>query len=166
METISFEAIEKAWDDFFQDDEDVISKRMTGMSEEQPLIMVYLMSVGEEILDEYEQESLFANGAFVWFVLKEHGCDQEVTEAMLDEVEGKHAELLEDLEALPPEEYVKHMNTVLASHNQHELLNFMLDVLEEEVEAEDTDDENAGMMFTVLQVIVDCLLEAKAQAQA
>ena len=137
---------------------------MTGMSEEQPLIMVYLMSVGEEILDEDEQESLFANGAFVWHVLRENGCTQEVTEEILNEVEGKHAELLEDLEALPPEEYVKHMNAVLSKHSQNELLNFMLDVLEEEVEAEDTNDENAGMMFTILQVVVDCLLEANKQA--
>jgi hypothetical protein len=161
MQTIPFEAIEKAWDEFFQEDEEKISRRMTGMSEEQPLMMVYLMSIGEEILNEDEQESLFANGAFAWYVLKEHGFDQEVTEAILNEVEGGHAELLDEMENLPAEEYVKHMNTLLTEHSQKELLNFMLDVLEEEVEAGDTNDDNAGMMFTVIQVVVDCLLKAK-----
>lgn len=164
MQTIQIEAIEKAWDDFFQDDEEKISKRMTGMSEDQPLLMVYLMSIGEEILNEDEQESLFANGAFAWHVLKENGCEEEVVEAVLNDVEGSHAELLDQMENLPAEEYVKHMNNLLQEHSQKELLNFMLDVLEEEVDAGDTNDENAGMMFTVIQVVIDCLLKAKGEA--
>lgn len=162
MQTIPFEAIDQAWDGFFEEDEDKIQSRIAHMSEEQPLLMVYLMSIGDDVMNEDEQESMFAYGAFAWHILEQHGCKAEVTETILDEVEGRYAEMLDELDEQPPEMYVKRINELLDTHTQKELLNYLLDVLDAEVEEGVTEEENAGMMFTIIQVTVDCLLSAQA----
>ncbi|MFK7971596.1 MAG: hypothetical protein AB8F95_14620 [Bacteroidia bacterium] len=161
IQTIPFDAIDEGWDNFFEENEDNIQKRIDGMAEKQQLLMVYLMTIGEDMMTEDEQESLFAYGAFAWFMLDKHGCHAEVTESVLDEVESGYAEMLEDLEQQAPEEYVKKINEILKTHNQGIMLNYLLDVLDTEVEEGVTGEENAGMMFTILQVTIDCLLKAQ-----
>ena len=162
MKTIPFEILDPAWDVFFDENEEKIQERIGLMSEQQPLLMVYLMSIGEDVMTEDEQESLFAYGAFAWNMLEQNGCKTEVTETILDEVEGQYAEMLDELEEQPPEVYVERINKMLESHNQSPLLNYILDVLDTEVEEEITGEENAGMMFTIIQVTVDTLLKAQA----
>ena len=162
MQTISFEVVDQAWDKFCDWTEEHTETRVKEISDVQPLLMVYLMAVGEDVFSDDEQESLFSLGVFVWHLLDEHGCKAEVTETILDEVEGGYAELLEELNDLPVEVYSERLNQQVNSHSQAPLMNYLLDVLGNDVDEEMISDENAGMMFTILQVVIDTLVKAKA----
>lgn len=164
MMTVPYEVIELTADAIFADDDEAQLAVVTQSGEHQPLISVYVMAVGEEFLSEDEQDALFSLGTLAWKVLHDAGYQAEVTEDLLDEVEAAQFELIESFQEQPDDVFINYMDQLFHEHPQKDLLRFMFEDLTAQADDDMISDENSTVLFAILIVVVDCLLEAKKRA--
>ena len=161
MITVSEEIVEKVWIAAKDWSDDKMGEIVGEMSDDQPLLMAYLVSVGEELLNDVEQELLFFFGLLLWQMFHEVETDEEelpeMSEAQLAAAEEKNANLMNFLDDDASAEVRSHLSHILADYNQPNLLNFVVEVIVESLEDGEIRMQNFGAMILYLKVVIDGL---------
>ena len=159
MDRISADIVERIWKQVGgmspADAPDLVSR----MSDEQPLLLAYLTTMGEEDFDQDERELLLYIGIVVWQIMKE-GADElpRIEESTLEEVEKQNLAMLEYLQAEPESDFEDTVKIIFENYNQTEVLRYVLDaIMEETEEGTQVRDENKGLMLYFLKNLIDCL---------
>lgn len=134
MKQVSLDTIEKTidWLESLEDELEM-EKMIDTFGEKQPLLLTYLMSMGEEDLHEEERELLLFLGVFFWKAFQEEGLGQEeVTEERLEELKHENLALLEAAESGKGKDYDRVWQESIENYKQPELLTYLVDTLEDE----------------------------------
>lgn len=151
--TISSEALEQAADWISNlDDDQEIEKLIDDFGEAQPLLFTYLLMMGEDDLNEEENELLLYLGLVIW---KAFGKVETVSNQVLDEVKQKNEKILEDLHGASETETETILAQMADTTSQPAVFDFISENLEEE--SDWVRPANRGMILFLLNVMVDCL---------
>lgn len=158
MISVSDTIIDKIWQQANDAPDEQMPTLVSRLSDEQPLLMAYLISVGEELLNEEEQELLFFFGVLIWQIMAE-GQDElaELNEETLDLAEQGNVALLESLGNSPGAIFKGELKKVLEGYEQPALLNFVVEVVSESVQDEIVQTPNFGPMILYLKTVIDGL---------
>ncbi|MEM6261642.1 MAG: hypothetical protein AAGI38_03970 [Bacteroidota bacterium] len=158
MNTISELLVDQTWQEISQMSETELPGLISEMSDDQPLLLVYLMTVGEEILDEEEQELLLYLGVVVWKMMSK-GEQQmgEVTEPLLDKVEQENSKMVEYLEGESEHSLADTVLNILGGYNQAAIFKYLVEAIVEAVDAGEIRVESAGILALYLKIHLDCL---------
>ena len=159
MNKISAEIVEQTWKEMSRLSPLQLPKLINKLSKEQPVIVAYFLAVGDEFLNEDEQELLLYLGLVVWRVMcKGENPIPEVTENMVEEAEDKNIKMLEYLEGETESGFIETVETIIQNYNQPEVLQFVVEALIEEDEEDDANirEESIGMMMIYLKTVIDC----------
>lgn len=134
MKQVSLDTIDKTidWLESLEDELEM-EKMIDTFGEKQPLLLTYLMSMGENDLQEEERELLLFLGVFFWKAFQEEGlAPAEVTEARLEELKHENLALLEAAESGKGKDYDRVWQESIENYEQPELLAYLVDTLEDE----------------------------------
>lgn len=161
MNTISEEVVEQVWLEAKEWSDDDMGRVVGAMSDDQPLLMAYLVSAGEELLNDVEQELMFFFGILLWQMMAKAATDEEELDEMIEEhlatAEEKNAELMGLFDDQASAEMKSQLSKVLETYNQPNLLNFVVEVVVEALEDGDIDMDSYGPMVLYLKVAIDGL---------
>ncbi len=160
MKPIDFETIEKIEKRISEMTVREVPRLIDNMREEQPLVLVYLLSAGGSILNRDERELLLYMGIIIWQAMSQGDVSPpKVTEKILDEMERKNIRMLEELEETSEREIMDTMEKMIETYSQPTILKYVLETLIEEPGEEDYDirDENKGLIFIFLKTVIDSL---------
>lgn len=159
MNKISGEIVERTWKEMFALSPDYYPKLVNKFSREQPVILAYFLAVGEEHLNEDEQQLFLYVGLVVWRMMS-NGESQlpRVTKKMIQEAANKNIKMLEYLNEESESGFVETVETMIENYNQPEVLQFVVEALIEEDEENDSHirNESIGMMMIYLKTVIDC----------
>lgn len=158
MNKISGEIVERTWKEMSSMSPLNYPKLINKMSKEQPVILAYLMAVGDELFNEDERELILYLGVVVWRIMS-RGNEPlpSVTEKILDEVEDKNIKMLEYLEGESETDFFATVATIIENYNQPEVLRYVVEALmEDNEEGVDIKEENIGMIMIYLKTVIDC----------
>ncbi|MCF8371964.1 MAG: hypothetical protein K9H64_10100 [Bacteroidales bacterium] len=160
MRTISVEEIEKYLDEIDNTPENEVEAMVMKMSEEQAVVMPYLMAVGEEDFDETESEAFFFLGFSLWYIMRKINDNMPlVTEEEIDAAENNNFKMLEVMSDETEAGISQLIEMIVENYNQPNLFGYVVESLMDE---EDDDGEllftpdNSGMMLIYLKTVIDC----------
>lgn len=157
MKPISPEIVEATWKRIGGMSPSQIPKLIQQMEREQPVILVYLMAAGDDILNRDERELLLYLGVVVWqIMLQGDTLPPEVSEEDLAEVEKSNTKMLEYLGGEMEDDFVKTTQKIMVNYGQPEVLKYIIEALMED-EEDLIRDENKGMLVIFLKTVIDCL---------
>lgn len=134
MKQVSLATIDKTidWLESLESEEEM-EQLIDSFGDKQPLLLAFLMSMGEDDLNEEERELLLYIGMFFWKSMIEGGENpEEVTEARLDELKVTNLGLLEAAESGKGKDFDRVWLEETENYGQPELLAFLIETLEEE----------------------------------
>ena len=132
MNRIILETIEKYWRKInAQSDEGVIFEVLKELYDRQPLLMTYLTVADKNSLNEDERQMMYYLGSFViHLMLHESSTIAEVTEEEWEKVRRSNLRMLEFVASEDsPKNFRRSMDDVIDTHNQTDLLRFILDLV-------------------------------------
>ena len=158
MDQITSEIVEETW------------KRMAAMSwreaqklaklfvKQQPVVASYLLVVDSDVLNQDERQLLFYLGTVVWQMMSQGKTPlPTVTEDDLFRAEDTNIKMVEYLQGETESGFRQVTETILNSHQQPEVLRYVIEALMEEPEEGCIiRDENLGIMFLDLKTVIDC----------
>ena len=158
MKPIPADTVEDTWArmvDMSPQDAPEMIERLT---QQQPLILAYLMAVGDEMFNPDERELLLFLGIVIWQTMLQGDTPlPEVTEQMIEEIEASNFKMLEYLEGESEADFIETTENILNTYNQKEILAHVLEAIMEEPDEEtEISEENQGMMMIYLKTVIDC----------
>ncbi len=159
MKPISLDIVEKTWNEIGGQAPEKGQEMINRMSEQQPIVLAYLMSTGEEVLNQDEKELLLYLGVVVWQMMSQGASSlPEITSEMIDEAEDVNMKMIEYLEGEPETAFMDTVEKMINNYNQPEVLRYVLEALMEEEPEEDCiiRDENIGIIMIFLKTVIDC----------
>ncbi|MEO0471486.1 MAG: hypothetical protein AAF206_17785, partial [Bacteroidota bacterium] len=130
---------------------------MDELSEDQPILFAYLMTMGENDFNDDEKELMFFLGLVIWqAMLKANPQLPELTEARLEKVREVNLGLLEISSEEEDVDLESSFRATLAESPQPHLLAYAIDVLFDP-ENGLVDDQNLGPMLSFLKIEIDAL---------
>ena len=161
MEPISASIVEKTWKAQARMNPSVINNVIQKFSERQPMMLAYLMAMGDNMLNENERELLLYLGTAVWQMMEKGGKQlRTVTESELENFEDQNFKMLEYLENEPDEDFNRTVGKIIEGYEQKEVLRYVVEALFEGEEEEDIPSirkDFIGQIFIFLKIIIDCL---------
>jgi hypothetical protein len=162
MNSISIDIVESTWKKAKDITDDEMAGLISKLSDDQPLLMAYLISVGEQLLDDEEQELLFFYGLLIWDMMSQGKTPlPEMTENGLADAERANADLVAFIEDGPDAVFKNEFQRILETYNQPDLLNFVVEVVTEGLQDEDIRPQSYGPMILYLKVTIDGLDNAQ-----
>jgi len=134
MKQVSLDTIDKTidWLESLEDEVEM-EKMIDTFGEKQPLLLTYLMSMGEDDLNEEERELLLYLGTFFWKAFQLEGLTpEEVTEDRLEELRNENLTLLEAAESGKGKDFDRVWQESIENYEQAELLGYLVETLEDE----------------------------------
>jgi len=126
------------------------------MSQEQPVLLAYLLSAGEEDFNEEEKELLLYAGIMIWQIMKEGaGPLPPVSEGSFLEAENRNTAMLEYLDLEPERDFRKTIRLIFENYNQLEVLKFAIQLVLEEEDPCPIREDNRGLMIYYLKNVID-----------
>jgi len=158
MEPIPEDDVEKMWIRFNEMSVDETPELIQRMTEEQPLVLAYLMAVGDTIFNEDERELLVFLGIVIWETMSQGTTPlPPITEEILDEAEEANVQMLEYLEGESQSGLWETTESIIDNYNQRHVLGYVLEaIMEEPEEGCEIRDENRGIMMIYLKTVIDC----------
>ena len=160
MRTISVEEIEKYLDEIDNTPENEVEAMVMKMSEEQAVVMPYLMAVGEDDFDENESEAFFFLGFSLWYIMRKINDNMPlVSEEEIEAAENNNFKMLEVMSDETEAGISQLIEMIIENYNQPNLFGYVVESLMDE---EDDDGEllftpdNSGMMLIYLKTVIDC----------
>jgi hypothetical protein len=158
MNIISSEIVEQTWQEMNTLSAAKISSLINKLTKEQPIVLAYLLAVGDDIFNQDERELLLYLGVVVWKMMSQGDRPlPKVTEEQLDEIEEKNIKMLEYLEGEPDTDFIETVAMIVNDYKQQEVLKYVVEALMEETEEDALiTDENKGIMMIYLKTVIDC----------
>lgn len=158
MNPIPSDVVEKTLNEMVEMSAQGAPKMIKRMTKQQPLILAYLMAVGDEIFNQDERELYVFLGVVIWQIMSQGETPlPKVTEEIIDEVEESNLKMLEYLEGESEADFMKTTEKILDNYNQKEVLRYVLEAIMEEPEDDcEIRDENRGIMMIYLKTVIDC----------
>ena len=158
MNPIPADVVEKTWKKITETSPQEAPEIIARMSKQQPLILTYLMAIGDELFNQDERELFVFLGITVWQIMSNGDTPlPKVTEEMIDEVEESNFKMLEYLEGESETDFMETTENMLENYNQQEVLRYVLEALMEEPEEDcEIREENQGLMMIYLKTVIDC----------
>ena len=158
MKTITGKIIDRTWKRINETNEDDAQKLMDEMAKNQPFIVAYLLAVEETMMRAEDRGQLMLIGLIVWKVfMAENPQLRPVSREDLESAEEKNIKFLEELEAGSEMEHMSALQDLMATYNQIDILNAVIEALmagnEEEPELAG---EHIGLALLHLKTVVDC----------
>ena len=133
------------------------------LGQEQPLLLAYLIEMGEEDFDEEEKSIFLYLGTLIYEVMRSELPDLPVLdEDALEAAESTNVALLETWSDEKPEAFGQLVDELAQGYEQGPMLRYLKDVLEEELEESALRPQNLMSLFFFLKVMIDCLALSRA----
>jgi hypothetical protein len=158
VNSISSKIVEKTWEKVGSMSPLQGQKMIEQMSKQQPVILAYLMAVGDDLFNEDERELLLYLGVVVWQIMLQGDAPlSKVTEKALDKAERTNIKMLERFTNRSLNQMAKGVKEMLGNYNQKEVLSYVVEALMEEPEEGCLiRDEVKGIMMIFLKTVIDC----------
>jgi len=159
MQPISARLVEEIWMNMSETLPDEAPTIIKQLEKEQPVILVYLMAVGSDILNKDERELLLYLGIVVWKIMTQSQKPiRHISDEKVDEIEATNMKMLEYLEGEPEWDFDETVRLIIENYNQVEVLKYVIEALMEELDEGETDirEENLGLMMIYLKTVIDC----------
>lgn len=158
MKPISSAIVERTWKELGSMSPEAIPKIVQLMQEQQPFVLVYLLTIGDDILNEDERELLLYLGMVIWQIMLQGDTPlTKVTAADLDKAEEANMKMLKYLEGESEASLMDTVERMLSSYGQPEVLKYVVEALMEEPEEGCLiRDKNKGIMMIYLKTVLDC----------
>lgn len=158
MKAVSARVVEKTWREMANLTLAKGRELVTRMADEQPVIMAYLTTVDQDLLNQRERELLFYLGMVVWQMMsKGKTLPPKVTVEGLDRAEEANLNLLRSLAEAPDEEAEGALAKVMAEYGQPAVLRYVVEAIVEAVENREIREENSGILMINLKTVIDSL---------
>ncbi len=159
MIVVSDESIDAAFEIFNQTSEEELQQLFERFSNEQPLILGYIFAMSAELDVENYKDVLLQISLIIWqsFLLEAKSIP-EITSDIIYGIEAKKMDRLDGLLEAEDENSISQEN-ILAQAPQPNLLEFISGQIDDVEEEEDIDDATQLMLFTILEVIIECFDE-------
>jgi hypothetical protein len=159
VNAFTIEEIDQSWKQMEKLELNDVPKLVNKLGKDQPFILTYLMSTGDELLDQQEREALLFMGVMIWHIVSDFISEiPEITTDMLEDCEEKNMAMLEYLAGEPDSEFMDTTENIMAKYHQAELLRYIIDrLMEEPDKGIELNADNVGMMVIYLKTIIDCL---------
>ncbi len=159
MNPISPDIVEKTWNEIGGLAPEKGHEMIKRMSDQQPIILAYLMSTGDEVLNQDEKELLLYLGVVVWQIMSQgHASLPGITTEIVEESEDLNMKMIEYLEGESETSFMDTVEKMINNYNQPEVIRYVVEALMEEEPEEDCiiRDENIGIMMIFLKTVIDC----------
>ena len=158
MKPIPADVVERTWKKIAETSPHKAPEIIDRMSKQQPLILTYLMAIGDELFNQDERELFVFLGIVIWQLMSQGETPlPKVTEEMIDEVEESNFKMLEYLEGESEVDFMETTETMIENYNQQEVLRYVLESIMEEPEEDcEIREENQGLMMIYLKTVIDC----------
>ncbi|MFB0534719.1 MAG: hypothetical protein ACETWR_07035 [Anaerolineae bacterium] len=167
---ISAETVTRVWQDMAQASVDEAPLFVNQMRVEQPVILAYLLAVGDSFFNQHERELIFYLGMVVWQMMRQSKRRlRKVAEKKLMQAEEANFDFLERLSASPEADFESATQAMIATYPEPEVLRYIVEAIMEEEEDYDPDDppirdEYRGLAFVHLKTVLDALASSLAAA--
>jgi hypothetical protein len=159
MKTISGKTIDRTWKKVNETTEENAQQLMDDMAKHQPFVVAYLLAVEETMMGGEDRGQLMLIGLIVWKLFHAEKPDLRlVTKEDLEAAEEANIKFLEELEAGSEMDHMSALQNLMATYNQVEVLNAMIEALMAGNEDEpELVGEHIGLALLHLKTVVDCL---------
>lgn len=156
MPPISPQQVDQVADWLFQlEDEQEIFNLIDQLAARQPLILAYLMAMGEGDFDQDEREMLLFLGAGIWKMMDSDSHPiPPVDEETLDKAEENNLKMIEYLSIESDEGFLDFAKQLQHNYGQPAILEF---VIESVMDDPTIQEQNQGVMVIFLKIVIDCL---------
>ncbi len=160
MTTVSDEVIDKSTDELHNLEDEELRNMVYKMSEEQPNLLSFLLSMGEDELTNEEQEVLLFLGVNVWNAFKKVKPLPQIPDEEIEKADKKNEDLLKYLEKEGEEGLTENAESMIDGHNQAPLLHYVINaIMEEDMEEEEplVSEENKGLIFLTMKSYIESI---------
>jgi hypothetical protein len=159
MKTISGRTIDRTWRRINEATEEDAQGLMDQMAKHQPFVVAYLLAVEETMLGQDQRGQLILIGLILWKLFHSEKPDlKTISKEELEAAEDVNIRFLEVLEAGSEMDHISALQNLMATYNQVEILNALVEALmagsEEEPELAG---DHIGVSLLHLKTVVDCL---------
>jgi hypothetical protein len=164
MKSIPADIVEKIYEEMAEIAPEEVESLVQKMTEEQPVILTFLLAVSEEFESEEEKEQFFYMGVTIWRIMASGETTlPSVSEKLLEKTENKNLQMLEYLEEESEEDFMETSMKIMEDYNQPEALRYVVETLFEDPHDENIiKEENMGLFFLYLKTVIDCFDNAKS----
>jgi len=166
---ISAETVTQTWQRMSDTSPAHAQKIVEQMSEEQPIVLAYLLAMSEQPpFNEQDGQIFFYVGMVVWQIMKQSPKRLlKVTRKKLEQAERANEQFLEMLSSDTEADFVSATKTMLENHAEPEVLRYITEALMEEEDHDPDDppmrDENRGLAFVYLKTVLDAFVRSLAR---
>jgi hypothetical protein len=166
---ISAETVTRVWQDMARASLDEVPHLINQMRTEQPVVLAYLLAVGDALFNQHERELIFYLGMVVWQMMKQSKRRlRKVTEERLDQAEEANLAFLERFSASPEADFESAIQEMLDTYPEPEVLRYIVEAIMEDEDYDPEDppirDEYRGMAFVHLKTVLDAFISSLAGA--
>ncbi len=160
MRPIPFSVVERTYNEMSRFGFDKIKRVINKMGKEQPYLLTYLLATGDREFNQAERELFVYLGVGIWCTMT-YGDKPlpMVLPVLIDEIEKDNLKMLDSLEKMDEEAFVKYVEKIIENYPQPELLFYVVNALIEEQEIEIGPDK-IGVMFVYLKIVMDAFQKA------
>ena len=158
MKTITGKIIDRTWKRINETTEEDAQRLMDEMAKNQPFIVAYLLAVEETMMRPEDRGQLMLIGLIVWKIFTaEYPQLKSISREELESAEEKNIKFLEELEAGSEMEHMSALQNLMATYNQIDVLNSVIEALMAGNEDEpELAGEHIGLALLHLKTVVDC----------
>ena len=160
MVTVTDEVIDESTEELHDLEDEELRNMVYKMSEEQPGLLSFLLSIGEDELSNEEQEVLLFLGVNIWNAFKKVKPLPQISEEVIDKTDKKNEEMIDYLEGEHEEGFTEAAEQLIENHSQSALMRYVVSsIMEEDMEDEEplVSEENKGLIFLVLKTYIESI---------
>lgn len=162
---ISEEIVTQTWQRVAGSSPGQVQRYMTQMSQEQPAILAYLLTLDGDPFNQNEMGYILFIAVVVWQAMKQspQGLRSVPVEAVEQADEANFA-FLERFLSASETDFETAIVKMLAEYPEPEVLRYIVEALMEEDEEEPFRDEYRGLAFVCLKTVLDAFIASPAPA--
>ncbi len=160
MATVSDEIIDQSTEELHNLEDEELRNMVYQMSEEQPNLLGFLLSMGEDELNNEEQEILLFLGVNVWNAFKKVKPLPQIPDEEIEKADKNNETMLNYLEKEGEEGLTENAEALVNGHNQAPLLKYVINaIIEEDMEEEEplVSEENKGLIFLTMKSYIESI---------
>jgi len=157
--------LENTWEQLVEWPEEKWLQLVDTIGEENPVILTYITEIGQEELNEGEEELLLFLGVFVWYVMSQDNGFRINEAGLFEDTRQANEALWEYLIAESDELVDEIIASTIETHSYKEFLLFLAEVIwdDEELNEEEVRAEKRVYLWLYLKIMVESLARKKQE---